>query len=234
MSFPRYPEYKDSGVEWLGEVPAHWAVRTIGTLATVVRGASPRPAGDPTLFDGDHIPWVTVGEITKDDSVELTATNTCLTALGAERSRLFRSGTLLYSNSGATLGVPKVLCVDACANDGVVGFENLSELVSLMFLYRYLGSLTQTVREMVKQGAGQPNLNTDLVKNFVIALPPLMEQKSIGEHIDGIVSHFDQLSAEASLAMDLLTERRSALISAAVTGKIDVRGLAPQPEGAAA
>ena len=87
---------KDSGIEWLGEVPEHWDVRKLRTLAEIVRGSSPRPAGDPTLFDGDHMPWVTVAEITKDDGKRLVETETYLTALGAEQSRRFEPSTLLY------------------------------------------------------------------------------------------------------------------------------------------
>lgn len=162
---------KHSGVEWLGRVPQAWTVRSLRTLASVVRGASPRPAGDPQYFDGDHIPWVTVAEITKDALTDLTETETYLTEAGAENSRLFRSGTVIYSNSGATLGVPKILRVDACANDGVVGFERLSDLVEPIFLYHYLSCLTTTIRDMVRQGSGQPNLNTGLVKAILIALP---------------------------------------------------------------
>jgi len=177
---------------------------------------------------------VTVAEITKDALTELTETETCLTEVGAENSRLFRSGTVIYSNSGATLGVPKVLRVDACANDGVVGFESLSDLVEPIFLYHYLSSLTTTIRDMVRQGSGQPNLNTGLVKAIPIALPGRQEQLVICAHIEEVTTQFDRLSTEAEEAMTLLQERRSALISAAVTGKIDVRGLVLQPEAVAA
>ena len=219
---------KDSGVEWLGEVPAHWEVRSLRTLASIVRGASPRPAGDPAFFDGDFIPWVTVAEITKDDLVALTGTDSYLTEDGAARSRIFRNGTVVYSNSGATLGVPKILRVDACANDGVVGFESLSERLNPLFLHHYLCSLTQTIREMVKQGSGQPNLNTSIVKAIPIALPPHDEEVRICGHIEHVARRFGDLMAEAEAAMKLLQERRTALISAAVTGKIDVRRAAAE------
>ena len=232
-SNPNVP-MKDSGVEWLGKVPQAWTVRSLRTLSSVVRGASPRPAGDPQFFNGDHIPWVTVAEITKDALTNLMETETCLTEAGAEHSRLLRSGTVIYSNSGATLGVPKILRVDACANDGVVGFESLSDLVEPTFLYHYLSSLTTTIRDMVRQGSGQPNLNTSLVKAIPIALPSRQEQLAICSNIEEVTMQFDRLSTEAEEAMTLLQERRSALISAAVTGKIDVRGLAPQPEAVVA
>ena len=214
---------KDSRVEWLGEVPTHWEIRTLRTLSSVVRGASPRPAGDPRFFDGDDTPWVTVGEVTKDTFAYLDSTASCLTKDGAALSRLFRAGTVIYSNSGATLGVPKILRINACANDGIVGFEALSDLVDPLFLFQYLDSLTATIREMVKQGSGQPNLNTDLVKALPISLPSCDEQMAICSYVEKAIDEYGALASAAEEAIRLLQERRAALISAAVTGQIDVR-----------
>ena len=216
---------KPSGIEWLGDVPEHWEVKPMRMIANVVRGASPRPAGDPRYFGGDSVPWVTVGEITKDDDVYLTETEFFLTQEGATQSNLFKSDTLIYSNSGATLGVPKVLKIDACANDGVVAFLNLKNRVQAEFLYHYLASITDSIREKVKQGSGQPNLNTDIVKDLRFGLPPSAEQKLIVARITALANEFRALTAEAQRAIDLLQERRAALISAAVTGQIDVRNL---------
>ena len=215
---------KPSGIEWLGDVPQHWSVKPMRSIASVVRGASPRPAGDSRYFGGDAVPWVTVAEITKDDAIYLTEAETFLTVQGAEHSSLFPAGTLIYSNSGATLGVPKILRIDACANDGVVAFENLDRRVLPEFLYHYLASITASIREKVKQGSGQPNLNTDIVKALQFGLPPMNEQESIVRHVAGLTEQFGTLTAEAERAIELLQERRTALISAAVTGKIDVRG----------
>jgi type I restriction enzyme S subunit len=216
---------KSSGIEWLGDVPKHWWVMPIRMIANVVRGASPRPAGDPRYFGGEAVPWVTVGEITKDDGVYLSETESCLTQEGATHSNLFRRGTLIYSNSGATLGVPKILRIDACANDGVVAFLHLNKDVHAEFLYHYLASITDCIRDKVKQGSGQPNLNTDIVKDLRFGLPPLDEQKLIVERITEVAEQFGSLTTEAQRAIDLLQERRTALISAAVTGQIDIRAL---------
>ena len=214
---------KDSGVEWLGEVPEHWDVKPMRMVANIVRGASPRPAGDPRYFGGDEVPWVTVAEITKNNSIYLTETESFLTQEGSIHSNLFSRGTLIYSNSGATLGVPKILSLDACANDGVVAFLNLSNEVNAEFLFHYLASITDSIREKVRQGSGQPNLNTDIVKNLRFGLPPLGEQDVIVTRIAELINQFDTLTTEAHRAIALLQERRSALISAAVTGQIDVR-----------
>jgi type I restriction enzyme S subunit len=221
----RHAPLKPSGIEWLGDVPAHWEVNAMRNISNVVRGASPRPAGDPRYFGGGAVPWVTVAEITKDDRVDLTETETFLTEEGAKSSKLFLKGTVIYSNSRATLGVPKILRIDACANDGVVAFEELSHDVHPQFLYQYLASITDAIREKVKQGSGQPNLNTDIVTSLRFALPPMDEQERIMGHIAELSEQFGTLTAEAERGNELLQERRTALISATVTGKIDVRGL---------
>ena len=212
---------RDSGVEWLGEVPEHWKVSKFGYVSMVVRGGSPRPAGDPELFNGDYSPWVTVAEITKDDEVYLTETETFLTKKGSEQCRVFSSGTLLISNSGATLGVPKILSINANANDGVVGFENLK--LDHEFSYFYLSTLTDDLRERIKQGSGQPNLNTDIVKNIAVPIPPKSEISEIVTLIRNTREQYANLTTRATAGIELLQERRTALISAAVTGKIDIR-----------
>lgn len=212
---------KDSGVEWLGEVPSHWEITKFGYISSVVRGGSPRPAGDPELFNGDYSPWVTVAEITKDNDVYLTETETFLTKKGSDQCRIFKAGTLIISNSGATLGVPKILSIDANANDGVVGFENLC--LDHEFAYFYLSTLTENLRERIKQGSGQPNLNTDIVKSIAVPLPPKNEIMSILSAIESMNKSYGELITNAEIGNQLLQERRTALISAAVTGKIDVR-----------
>jgi len=214
---------KDSGVGWLGEIPEHWVLSKFAYLSIVVRGGSPRPAGDPTLFNGDYSPWVTVAEITKDIKAYITETETFLTKKGSEQCRVFSKGTLVLSNSGATLGVPKILNINANANDGVVGFENLSPKVLTMYAYYYLFSLTENLRDRMNQGSGQPNLNTDIVKALQIPLPSIEEQNKLVELIDNKTSKIDTLISKSTKAIDLLKEKRTALISSTVTGKIDVR-----------
>jgi len=220
---PVNPRLKPSGVDWLGDVPEHWEVTKFGYISAVVRGASPRPAGDPRYFDGDFIPWITVGEVTKDTNVYLTSTDTMLTEEGALNSRTIRTGTLVLTNSGATLGVPKILAITGCANDGIVAFEYLSKKSNQLFLYYFLHSLTESLRERIKQGSGQPNLNTEIVKALPVPLPPIAEQATIAAFLNKEAMKLDLLVAKAHSVIECLQEYRTALITTAVTGKIDVR-----------
>ncbi len=219
---------RPSGIDWLGDVPEHWELSQFGYISEVVRGGSPRPAGDPTLFNGSYSPWVTVAEITKDNDVYLHNTDTCLTRKGSDQCRIFAKGTLLLSNSGASLGVPKILQIDANANDGVLGFENLT--INPVFAYYYLSTLTGFFRDSIKStgGSTQINLNTDILKKLPVPVPPTSsEQREIVSYIEERIETFRSLTTNAQSAMSLLKERRTALISAAVTGKIDLRDWQP-------
>ena len=158
-------EMKDSGVEWIGQMPTSWDCTTVGRIATVVRGASPRPAGDPLYFNGNDVPWITVAEVTKGDGKYIDGTETFLTFEGAKQSRIVEEGTLLLSNSGATLGVPKITRIRGCINDGSVAFYNLS-INQEFLLYLFKGRTFELRKQM--QGYGQPNLNTTIVKGIEV------------------------------------------------------------------
>lgn len=228
---------KDSGVEWLGIVPENWTLGKLRNVAKIVRGASPRPAGDPKLFSAElhenGLPWVTVAEITKDEDIYLSSTSSFLTADGVRQSQIFKAGTFLFTNSGATLGVPKILDIDCCANDGVLAFLNITEKLNPLYLYFYLGTLTSTLREELKQGGGQPNLNTDLVKQIPFVYPSYEVQSQILAFLKEHLDKLRDIKVSCEKNMQLLKEYKQALITAAVTGKIDVRGLVTDEEVAA-
>jgi type I restriction enzyme S subunit len=158
----------------------------LGDISRVVRGSTPRPAGDPRFFNGREVPWITVSEITRTSSVYLSSTTTSLTAEGAKHSRHLKSGTVVLSNSGWTLGVPKVLAIDGCANDGVAAFLELSPAILPEFLYYSLKRLTDYFRIVVAAGGDQPNLNTARIASVEIPLPPIQEQQHFLSEIEAL------------------------------------------------
>jgi type I restriction enzyme S subunit len=165
---------------------------SLGELSKVVRGSTPRPAGDPRYFRGDYIPWVTVGEITKNDRMHISSTEESLTESGSQKSRVIPSGTVVLSNSGWTLGVPKILQISVCANDGVAAFLDLDERVDPMFLYYRLFGLTAFLRQVIAAGGDQPNLNTDRIASIQIALPSRKTQAEIVENISSVQKLIDE------------------------------------------
>lgn len=212
---------KDSKIEWIGDIPEHWKFVKVGHYTIIIRGASPRPAGDPSLFDGDFIHWITVKEVTNGLGKFVTSTDTYLTEEGMKQSRIIEPETLVISNSGATLGVPKILKIRGCINDGSVAFPKISEKLFRDFLYYFFTSQTELLREQ-QSGYGQPNLNTDLIANIRFPLPPLSEQQAIVAYLDEQTALIDKNIELESQKITTLKEYRQSLISAVVTGKICV------------
>ena len=214
---------KDSGVEWLGKVPEHWSVLAIKWLSVVQRGASPRPIDDEAYFDenGEHA-WVRISDVTASDGI-LKTTSQTLSRLGSSLSVRLEPDSLFLSMAGS-VGKPCITKIKACIHDGFVYFPELR--VDSRFLY-YIFSSGLCFEGLGNIGT-QLNLNTDIVGSIRIALPPHDEINGIVEHIEQAISDYDHSIAEAERLIALLQERRSALISAAVTGKIDVRDWQPQ------
>ena len=100
----------------VGVIPNQWDVKRISEIGTVVRGGSPCPAGDPRYFNGSFIPWLTVAALTNisDSQLDVTETLGYLTEEGKKHSRTLNEGTLIIANSGATLGVAKLLRITCC------------------------------------------------------------------------------------------------------------------------
>lgn len=201
----------------LYELPKGWCWTRVEQLAEVVRGASPRPAGDPRYFGG-NIPWITVGCLTADAQPYLTSVSEFVTEAGRAASRYIEPETLLLTNSGATLGVPKITKIGGCINDGSVALLHIDYPLKL-YLYYFLSSLTKRLRT-INQGAAQPNLNTGIVKAIFVPLPPLAEQSRIIIKIEEL---FTQLDAGVELLKKLkakLKRYRQAVLKAAVEGKL--------------
>lgn len=214
---------KDSGVEWIGEIPEHWKMNRNGNLARIIRGASPRPAGHPMYFNGTDVPWIAVGDITKDENIYLDTAINFLTAAGKKQSRFIDTGTFILSNSGATLGVPKIMKISGCINDGVLAFIDLKEsLINKLFLYFYFSSQTMRLRDEMNQGATQPNLNTSIVKQLAIAVPPIIEQNDIVNYIKEFTLKITNAISFKEQEIEKLKEYKSTLINSTVTGKIKV------------
>lgn len=184
----------------VGAIPQDWDVKRLGDLGKVVRGGSPRPAGDRRYFNGDYIPWLTVAALTNIPDHQLVVAETVgfLTKEGSHLSRTLPEGTLIIANSGATLGVAKVLSMTCCANDGIAAIINQRQS-DKAFVCLCINAQTQHLREAVATGNGQPNLNTTLIRNIPIPFPPIVEQRAIStalSDIDALLGGMERLIAK--------------------------------------
>ena len=209
---------KDSGVEWLGEIPEHWKAKKIKRLCQVKRGASPRPIDDPIYFDDEgEYAWVRISDVTASAKYLLT-TEQKLSQLGQSKSVCLGPGELFLSIAG-TVGKPIITQIKCCIHDGFVYFTGLKQNREYLF-YVYSGG--ELYKGLGKLGT-QLNLNTDTIGDIRIPVPPEEEQQAIVTYLDRETAKFDALISRIRAGIEKLKEYSTALISAAVTGKIDVR-----------
>jgi type I restriction enzyme, S subunit len=178
-------------------VPGNWSVHALKELADIHRGASPRPIDNPIWYDqSSNVGWVRISDVTASNGKHLLSTRDYLSESGIERSRYLPSGSLIMSIC-ATVGMPVITQIDACIHDGFVGFTRLRN-VDQTFLYYKLKELEPAFKSMGQTGS-QNNLNSDLVRNCLVELPPLAEQIAIAtalSDVDTLLNSLDALIAK--------------------------------------
>ncbi len=188
-------------------MPFEWSIKTIGEISNPVRGGSPRPAGDPKYFNGSYIPWLTVAALTNIPISQLyvSKTESYLTEEGSQHSRILDKGTVIIANSGATLGVAKILAIKCCANDGIAALLDIDNEVSKEYLVYYINTKIKYLREVVATGNGQPNLNTGLIGIFKVPIPPTKAEQI------AIATALSDTDALISSLENLITKKRNIL-----------------------
>lgn len=168
------------------EIPEGWKWVRLGEISDIVRGGSPRPAGDKTYYDG-NIPFLKVADITNSDEKELWTYTYTIKKAGLKKTRFVEKETLMLTNSGATLGIPKICMIATTFNDGIAAFLDIKNRITKDYLFYFLKSKTQWFLKEAAKGQGQPNLNTDIISSTVLALPPLAEQEEIVNKVETLL-----------------------------------------------
>lgn len=217
---------RDSGVEWLGEVPEHWIHSSLKFYAQVIDCKHVTAE-----FLDDGVPLASIGEVKEKyinlQSAKMTSEKFYLELIGGGRDP--RIGDIIYSRN-ATVGeaalvgenTPRfAMGQDVC----LIRFGNN---IDPEFMLQVLKSnLISQQLELAMVGSTFKRINVDSIRGFLIALPPLEEQQEISVEICDRLTKQDRVIEYAESAIKLMQERRTALISAAVTGKIDVRDWMP-------
>ncbi|WGS59676.1 restriction endonuclease subunit S [Vibrio lentus] len=211
--YQAYPEYKDSGVEWLEHVPSCWDVIKIKHLSPVKRGASPRPIDDPKFFDEEgEYAWVRIADVSASETY-LEKTTQTMSELGSSLSVKLEPNQLFLSIAG-TVGKPCLNKIKACIHDGFVYFPELNIPNKYLF-YVFAGE--QAYKGLGKMGT-QLNLNTDTVGDIKVALPKEYEHIShIVRFLDHETAKIDTLINKQQQLIKLLKEKRQSVINHAVT-----------------
>lgn len=221
---------KDSGVEWLGQVPEHWVVSFIKYILAkakdaMVDGPFGSSVNTATDYVEDGIPVIRTVNITNQGFSSENLKFMRISKFEELKRHSVKTGDVLFSKVG-TIGnaciFPENMGVGILSTTGSCKISINEDLIDRDFLVFQIHCMNQELTQIANANV-QPFLNMTNIKNLRISLPSLDEQKSIISLLKSKLDSFDRLIAKAESAIQLMQERRTALISSAVTGKIDVR-----------
>lgn len=222
MSFPRYPEYKDSGVKWLGEVPAHWALTKLKNVARFSGGGT--PSRDNPAFWSGHIPWVSPKDM-KSERISGAEEFITDAGLSSSTSNLVPPGKLLMVVRSGILKhtIPVAVNeVEVALNQDMKALDFGADSSLSPFFQRWVQGLNDSLLlEWAKQGATVESIEHAYLAETVLPMPPPEERTRICEVLDRETAKIDALVAEQEMLITLLKEKRQAVISHAVTKGLD-------------
>lgn len=211
---------KDSGIEWIGEIPEHWETPEIKYIARIGSGGTP-DRNHPEYWNGD-IPWIKTGELQNDI---ITNVEEYITEIGLSNSsaQLFNEDTILIAmyGQGKTRGMTALLRFPASTNQACAALTVTNKDIITEYLWQCLIGAYHAIRAEAS-GSGQPNLSATIIGNFHVAMPPLDEQKNIVKYIKSRTTEISVTISQAQNLLNKLTEYKKSLIYEAVTGKLDI------------
>ncbi|EGT0650096.1 restriction endonuclease subunit S [Citrobacter braakii] len=212
--YKAYPQYKDSGVEWLGEIPLSWDMWKLSHAYEVIGSGTTPTSNNESWFQG-NILWVTTGEL-RETVIYNTSKNISLQTLQSFPAlKVHPVGSIIIAMYGATIGRLGILGVDATTNQACCAMTK-SNVINNKYLYYWLQTFRMEIINL-SSGGGQPNINKEKVASLKISSPSIKDQILIAAFLDHETTKIDNLIEKQQQLIELLKEKRQAVISNAVT-----------------
>jgi len=216
---------KDSGVEWIGRIPEHWEIwKLFHAVKSIGSGTTP-PVEERKWYDGG-IPFVTTAELRETVIIEAAKTISESALKRFTSLKLYPAGSIGIAMYGATIGRLGIFGIPATVNQACCVIQG-SDILSSDYLYYWLMAKRNEIIAL-GVGGGQPNISQEIIRNLRVPTPRVSEQVRIVNHIREATAPIANLVSKAQRAIDLVKERRSALITATVTGRADVKAYGAQ------
>lgn len=212
---------KDSGVEWLGEVPEHWSAAPLKRVVSRPQTGTTPPTAREAYYTDGSVPWYGPGSLGIGVAVGAPSKLISAAAVTDGMARLFAAGSTLVCTIGS-IGKAAQLLTPGCANQQITCLTPLPGALKPRYL-AYTMKRMEPVLCGIAPSTTLPIVDLQELCALDSAVPPLPEQQAIADHLDAETARIDALVAKAHEGIERLKEYRTALISAAVTGKIDVR-----------
>ena len=208
---------KDSGVEWIGEVPEHWTLMKFGRVARVTEGlVDPRlePYRAMPLFAPNHI---------ESSTGRLLAVESAAEQYAESGKYLCKAGCVVYSKIRPALSKVIIAPTDGLCSADMYPLTCTEKAEAQWLFYLMLSQAFTAWAVLESDRVAMPKINRESLADLVVAVPPTAEQQKIASAIEARLPRVDTVIEKVNASITLLKERRSALITAAVTGQIDLR-----------
>lgn len=210
-------EVKDSGVEWIGEIPAHWEVKKIKYLFNLIQTGTTPTTSNINYFDGD-VDWYNPKDLNEE---LLIASERKVSDLAVQKGeiKIFPGDSILVVGIGATSGKTSFLRNKGTFNQQITGFySNINHNKFYFYLLKNLASVMLNTANYTTL----PILNNEFFKRFVLVQPSFSEQQQIASHIKSTSQKIDQTISLKEREIEKLKEYKTSLINSVVTGKVRV------------
>jgi len=218
-TFNKYPAYKESGVEWLGEIPTKWEVRKISHLYNNIGSGTTPTSGIAKYYDKGKSNFLQTGDL-NDGVINETSKKITEQALKDYSTlKTYVEGSLVIAMYGATIGKLGILNISTATNQACCVLGKSKKILTKFMFYSFLGFRQKIIS--LSYGGGQPNISQDLIKSLRLPFPPLPEQTAIANFLDEKTTKIDQAIAQKEQLIALLKERKQIIIQHAVTKGLD-------------
>lgn len=209
----KYEKYKDSGIQWIGEIPEHWEIKKLSQQFKFTTGFTPS-TGNNEFYENGVYDWVTIADL---KNKYISKSSVKITQLAVEGKTIIPKGSLLYSFK-LSVGKMAFTAKDLYTNEAIFSIFPQKN-INLNYYYYLLGrTLIHNSNENIY---GAKILNQELIKSAKLVIPSPFEQKQIGEYLDQRTVEIDSLISRKKRLISLLKEERSAIINKAVTKGTD-------------
>ena len=221
-NLPPYPAYKSSGVEWLGDVPAHWEVVQLGRIGRFSKGSGGTKADEVP----EGVPCIRYGDLYTSHKYHIRASRSCVSETDAPNYTPLRYGDVLFAGSGETIeeiGKSAVNLIEqpACCGGDVILFRPEREIDARFSGYAIDCPQSQYQKSTMGRGITVMHIYGDELKNLWMALPPLAEQRAIVRYLDHVDRGIQRYIEAKEKLIALLQEARQSTIQRAVTRGLD-------------
>lgn len=211
---------KNSGVDWIGDIPEHWEVKKNTHLFNKIGSGTTPTSSDLSYYDFGDINWLQTGDLNNDYIVETSRKINQKAMSKFSSLKLYDENSLVIAMYGATIGKVGLLKIKTTTNQACCVLGS-SDKVFMKYIF-YVMQFAKNHLISNSYGGGQPNINQDMIKNLRIPYPNLQEQEQIANYLDDLNEKIHKTSKGYQAQIDRLKEYKNILINQAVTGKIKI------------